>query len=103
MKLLSQLGAKVERNGSVWIDAGPVNVFCAPVRFSENHTRFHLGAGLLVARFGQGQVSLPGGCYRRVRSTCTLPARNSWVRKSNWKKAMKASVNGRLKGAHRDG
>ncbi|KTG71854.1 UDP-N-acetylglucosamine 1-carboxyvinyltransferase, partial [Klebsiella pneumoniae] len=30
MKLLSQLGAKVERNGSVWIDAGPVDVFCAP-------------------------------------------------------------------------
>ncbi len=30
MKLLTQLGAKVERNGSVWIDAGSVNVFCAP-------------------------------------------------------------------------
>ena len=30
MKLLSQLGAKVERNGSVHIDARDVNVFCAP-------------------------------------------------------------------------
>lgn len=30
MKLLSQLGAKVERNGSVHIDAREVNVFCAP-------------------------------------------------------------------------
>ncbi|NCB61693.1 MAG: UDP-N-acetylglucosamine 1-carboxyvinyltransferase, partial [Gammaproteobacteria bacterium] len=30
MKLLSQLGARVERNGSVHVDAGPVNVFCAP-------------------------------------------------------------------------
>ena len=31
MKLLSQLGAKVERNGSVHIDASQVNVFCAPL------------------------------------------------------------------------
>nr|VUD23260.1 UDP-N-acetylglucosamine 1-carboxyvinyltransferase [Salmonella sp. NCTC 7297] len=30
MKLLSQLGAKVERNGSVHIDASQVNVYCAP-------------------------------------------------------------------------
>ena len=30
MKLLSQLGAKVERNGSVHVDASAVDVFCAP-------------------------------------------------------------------------
>ena len=30
MKLLTQLGTKVERNGSVWIDASNVNNFSAP-------------------------------------------------------------------------
>lgn len=45
MKLLSQLGAKVERNGSVHIDARDVNVFCAPYDLVKNHARVHLGAG----------------------------------------------------------
>ncbi len=89
MKLLSQLGAKVERNGSVWIDAGPVNVFCAPYDLVKTMRASIWALGPLVARFGQGQVSLPGAApSARVRLTCTLPAWNSWARKSNWKKAM---------------
>ncbi len=63
MKLLSQLGAKVERNGSVWIDAGPVDVFCgAPYDLVKTMRASIWALGPLVARFGQGQVSLPGGC-----------------------------------------
>ena len=62
MKLLSQLGAKVERNGSVHIDARDVNVFCAPYALATEHRGAIWALGPLVARFGQGQVSLPGGC-----------------------------------------
>ena len=62
MKLLSQLGAKVKRNGSVWIDAGPVDVFCAPYDLVKTMRASIWALGPLVARFGQGQVSLPGGC-----------------------------------------
>lgn len=62
MKLLSQLGTKVERNGSVWIDASQVNIFCAPYELVKTMRASIWALGPLVARFGQGQVSLPGGC-----------------------------------------
>ncbi len=66
MKLLSQLGAKVERNGSVWIDAGPVDVFCAPYDLVKTMRASIWALGPLVARFGQGQVSLRRLRYRRA-------------------------------------
>ncbi|UNB79402.1 hypothetical protein MJK72_25615 [Klebsiella pneumoniae] len=50
----SQLGAKVERNGSVWIDAGPVDVFLCSVRSGENHARLYLGAGPVGGAFRSG-------------------------------------------------
>lgn len=62
IKLLSQLGTKIERNGSVWIDASKVNVFCAPYDLVKTMRASIWALGPLVARFGQGQVSLPGGC-----------------------------------------
>ena len=45
MKLLSQLGAKVERNGSVHIDARDVNVFCAPYDLVKTMRASIWGAG----------------------------------------------------------
>ena len=102
MKLLTQLGAKVERNGSVWIDAGSVNVFCAPYDLVKTMRASIWALGPLVARFGQGQVSLPGGC--------TIGARPVDLHISGLEQLgaeikleegyVKASVNGRLKGAH---
>lgn len=62
MELLSRLGAKVSRNGSVHVDAGPVNEFCAPYELVKTMRASIWALGPLVARFGQGQVSLPGGC-----------------------------------------
>lgn len=56
MKLLSQLGAKVERNGSVHIDARDVNVFCAPYDLVKTMRASIWALGPLVARFGQEQV-----------------------------------------------
>jgi UDP-N-acetylglucosamine 1-carboxyvinyltransferase len=102
MMLLTQLGAKVERNGSVWIDASSVNVFCAPYDLVKTMRASIWALGPLVARFGQGQVSLPGGC--------TIGARPVDLHISGLEQLgaeikleegyVKASVNGRLKGAH---
>lgn len=102
MKLLSQLGAKVERNGSVHIDARDVNVFCAPYDLVKTMRASIWALGPLVARFGQGQVSLPGGCTIGARPVdlhitgleqlgATITLEEGYV---------KASVDGRLKGAH---
>lgn len=102
MKLLSQLGAKVERNGSVHIDASEVNVFCAPYDLVKTMRASIWALGPLVARFGQGQVSLPGGCTIGARPVdlhitgleqlgATIKLEEGYV---------KASVDGRLKGAH---
>ncbi|TGD38711.1 UDP-N-acetylglucosamine 1-carboxyvinyltransferase [Salmonella enterica subsp. enterica serovar Poona] len=102
MKLLSQLGAKVERNGSVHIDASQGNVFCAPYDLVKTMRASIWALGPLVARFGQGQVSLPGGCTIGARPVdlhitgleqlgATIKLEEGYV---------KASVEGRLKGAH---
>jgi UDP-N-acetylglucosamine 1-carboxyvinyltransferase len=88
MKLLSQLGANVKRNGSVWIDAGPVDVFCS-VRPGQNHACVYLGAGTAGGAFWSGAGFSAGGCAIGARRLiCTLPALSNWVRKSNWKKVM---------------
>ncbi|WJV62943.1 UDP-N-acetylglucosamine 1-carboxyvinyltransferase [Pectobacteriaceae bacterium CE70] len=102
MKLLSQLGARVERNGSVHVDASSVNVFCAPYELVKTMRASIWALGPLVARFGQGQVSLPGGCAIGARPVdlhingleqlgAEITLEEGYV---------KATVDGRLKGAH---
>ncbi len=61
MKLLSQLGAKVERNGSVHIDARDVNVFCAPYDLVKTMRAsiWALGAG---SALWSGASFTAGGC-----------------------------------------
>ncbi|MCV9879731.1 UDP-N-acetylglucosamine 1-carboxyvinyltransferase [Brenneria izbisi] len=102
MKLLTQLGARVERNGSVHVDASEVNVFCAPYDLVKTMRASIWALGPLVARFGQGQVSLPGGCAIGARPVdlhingleqlgAEITLEEGYV---------KAAVNGRLQGAH---
>ncbi|CAH0532510.1 UDP-N-acetylglucosamine 1-carboxyvinyltransferase [Vibrio stylophorae] len=102
MALLEQLGAKVSRNGSVHVDASGVNNFCAPYDLVKTMRASIWALGPLVARFGQGQVSLPGGCAIGARPVdlhihgleqlgATIVLEEGYV---------KASVDGRLKGAH---
>ena len=102
MKLLSQLGTKVERNGSVWIDASKVNVFCAPYELVKTMRASIWALGPLVARFGQGQVSLPGGCAIGARPVdlhiTGLEQLGAEIKLEEG--YVKASVEGRLKGAH---
>lgn len=62
MELLKRLGAEVHRNGSVFVDAGGINEYCAPYDLVKTMRASIWALGPLVARFGKGQVSLPGGC-----------------------------------------
>ncbi|MGV3345622.1 UDP-N-acetylglucosamine 1-carboxyvinyltransferase [Enterobacteriaceae bacterium LUAb1] len=102
MKLLSQLGVKTERNGSVHINASNVNVYCAPYELVKTMRASIWALGPLVARFGQGQVSLPGGCAIGTRPVDLhihgLEQLGAEIRLEEG--YVKAFVEGRLKGAH---
>lgn len=102
MELLQRLGAKVSRNGSVQVDASQINEYCAPYDLVKTMRASIWALGPLVARFGQGQVSLPGGCAIGARPVdlhihgleqlgAKIVLEDGYV---------KASVDGRLKGAH---
>ncbi|MCW2475522.1 MULTISPECIES: UDP-N-acetylglucosamine 1-carboxyvinyltransferase [unclassified Symbiopectobacterium] len=102
MKLLGQLGAHVTRNGSVHVDARDVNVFCAPYDLVKTMRASIWALGPLVARFGQGQVSLPGGCAIGARPvdlhiTGLEQLGAKIVLEEGY---VKATVDGRLQGAH---
>lgn len=102
MKLLSQLGVRAERNGSVHLDASDVNIYCAPYDLVKTMRASIWALGPLVARFGQGQVSLPGGCAIGARPVdlhiTGLEQLGAEIKLEEG--YVKASVNGRLKGAH---
>ena len=102
MKLLSQLGVKAERNGSVHLDASKVNIYCAPYELVKTMRASIWALGPLVARFGQGQVSLPGGCAIGARPVdlhiTGLEQLGAEIKLEEG--YVKASVDGRLKGAH---
>ncbi|OCG21687.1 MULTISPECIES: UDP-N-acetylglucosamine 1-carboxyvinyltransferase [unclassified Gilliamella] len=102
LELLSQLGVKCERSDIIHLDAGHLNNYCAPYELVKTMRASIWALGPLVARFGQGQVSLPGGCAIGARPVdlhitgleqlgATITLDEGYV---------KASVNGRLKGAH---
>ncbi|MCO6553177.1 MAG: UDP-N-acetylglucosamine 1-carboxyvinyltransferase [Gilliamella sp.] len=102
LELLSQLGVKCERNDSIHLDASHLNNYCAPYELVKTMRASIWALGPLVARFGQGQVSLPGGCAIGARPVdlhisgleqlgATITLDEGYV---------KASVNGKLKGTH---
>jgi UDP-N-acetylglucosamine 1-carboxyvinyltransferase len=102
MELLKRLGAKVERNGSVYVDGSGIDNYCAPYDLVKTMRASIWALGPLVARFGEGQVSLPGGCAIGARPVdlhisgleqlgATITLDEGYV---------KAEVDGRLKGAH---
>ncbi|MDE9444462.1 UDP-N-acetylglucosamine 1-carboxyvinyltransferase [Xenorhabdus bovienii] len=101
IKLLNRLGTKVKRNGSVFVDASNVNEYCAPYELVKTMRASIWALGPLVARFGQGQVSLPGGCAIGARP---VDLHISGLEQLGAKIILnegyvKASVDGRLKGA----
>jgi UDP-N-acetylglucosamine 1-carboxyvinyltransferase len=102
IKLLNQLGTKIERNGSVWVDASGVNEFRAPYDLVKTMRASIWALGPLVARFGRGEVSLPGGCAIGARPvdlhiTGLEQLGAKIVLEEGY---VKATVDGRLKAAH---
>jgi UDP-N-acetylglucosamine 1-carboxyvinyltransferase len=63
LKLLAQMGVKVERDGNtVTLDAGALHNPVAPYEMVKTMRASILVLGPLVARCGEAKVSLPGGC-----------------------------------------
>jgi len=63
LKLLAQMGVKVERDGeNVTLDASGLNNPLAPYEMVKTMRASILVLGPLVARCGEARVSLPGGC-----------------------------------------
>ena len=64
LKILRQLGVVVMRNeqGVVSLDASKIDHFVAPYELVKTMRASIWALAPLVARFNQGQVSLPGGC-----------------------------------------
>ncbi|GAA5114235.1 UDP-N-acetylglucosamine 1-carboxyvinyltransferase [Orbus sasakiae] len=102
LELLQRLGVKIKRNGFIDIDASGVDNFCAPYDLVKTMRASIWALGPLVARFGQGQVSLPGGCAIGARP---VDLHISGLQKLGASITLdegyvKATVDGRLKGAH---
>ncbi|PJG84627.1 UDP-N-acetylglucosamine 1-carboxyvinyltransferase [Conservatibacter flavescens] len=104
LKILRQLGVVVERadNNVVHLDASKIDHFIAPYELVKTMRASIWALAPLVARFNQGQVSLPGGCAIGARPVdlhisgleklgATIVLEEGYV---------KAFVKGRLTGAH---
>lgn len=103
IQLLERLGVRIERKANVVrVDARQVNVFCAPYELVKTMRASIWALGPLVARFGQGEVSLPGGCAIGARPVDLhifgLEKLGAQIRLEEG--YVKATVEGRLKGAH---
>ncbi|MFP3013403.1 MAG: UDP-N-acetylglucosamine 1-carboxyvinyltransferase [Arsenophonus sp. NC-QC1-MAG3] len=102
IELLNQLGTKVERNGAIFVDARGINKFCALYELVKMMRASIWALAPLVARFGQGQVSLPGGCAIGARPVdLHITGLEKLGAKITLDKGyVKASVDGRLQGAN---
>lgn len=62
IQLLINLGAKIKRNHSIYIDTSNINVYCVPCDIAKKIRASIWTLGPLVARFHYAKVFLPGGC-----------------------------------------
>ncbi len=103
MELLGQLGAKllVDERLTIEVDASHINQYSAPYELVRTMRASILVLGPLLARFGEAQVSLPGGCAIGPRPVDLhvqgLRAMGAEISMENG--YIKAQVKGRLKGA----
>ncbi|MDD3607352.1 MAG: UDP-N-acetylglucosamine 1-carboxyvinyltransferase [Candidatus Moranbacteria bacterium] len=70
-QILRQMGATVNYDRSsrvIEIDCESINSFTAPYELVKQMRASFLVIGPLLARFGQAEISLPGGCAIGVRS-----------------------------------
>jgi UDP-N-acetylglucosamine 1-carboxyvinyltransferase len=101
-KVLTSLGAKVDFVDNVFkVNADSINEYCAPYDLVKTMRASILVLGPLLARFGQADVSLPGGCAIGARPVnlhiqglkqmgADISVDHGYI---------KARVDGRLKGA----
>jgi UDP-N-acetylglucosamine 1-carboxyvinyltransferase len=100
--LLKTLGANVEwQKDKLVIDGATVNKTLAPYELVKQMRASVLALGPLVARFGEAQVSLPGGCAIGARPVDIhiqgLERMGAAIKVENG--YINAKVDGRLKGA----
>ncbi|WP_075594349.1 UDP-N-acetylglucosamine 1-carboxyvinyltransferase [Pseudoalteromonas sp. PAB 2.2] len=100
--LLKTLGANVEwQQDALVIDGATVNKTLAPYELVKQMRASVLALGPLVARFGEAQVSLPGGCAIGARPVDIhiqgLERMGAVIKVENG--YINAKVDGRLKGA----
>ncbi|VFP81891.1 UDP-N-acetylglucosamine 1-carboxyvinyltransferase [Candidatus Erwinia haradaeae] len=102
IQILSELGVQTKKNGYICLDASQVNIYCAPYELVTTMRASIWVLGPLVARFGQGQVSLPGGCAIGARpvNLHLMGLKKLGAKITMEAGCLKASVNGRLKGSH---
>ena len=109
VKLLGELGAKVtidqgtlSRGSAIVVDPRSVNQHVAPYELVRTMRASILVLGPLLAKFGQAEVSLPGGCAIGSRPVDQhikgLQALGAHINVENG--FIKAHVDGRLKGGH---
>ena len=104
IELLGRMGVElmVDEKMSVEINATTIKHFHAPYELVKTMRASILVLGPLVARFGEAQVSLPGGCAIGTRPVNLhiegLEAMGAEISVENG--YIKAKTNGRLKGAH---
>ncbi|MGI2260535.1 UDP-N-acetylglucosamine 1-carboxyvinyltransferase [Shewanella sp. GXUN23E] len=103
-ELLRRLGADVTQSesGEICIDTRALNNYCAPYELVKTMRASILVLGPLLARFGQADVSLPGGCAIGARPVnLHLHGLELMGAQIDVKEGyIKARVDGRLKGAH---
>lgn len=101
LELLTRLGVQISRGHAIVLDARHVNHCCAPYALVKTMRASIWALAPLVARFGQGEVALPGGCAIGARPV-DLHIKGLKRLGANiilQKGYVKANVNGRLKGA----
>ncbi|WWP00854.1 MAG: UDP-N-acetylglucosamine 1-carboxyvinyltransferase [Candidatus Dasytiphilus stammeri] len=63
IQLLSYLGVKqVFNNNRIFMDASNISTYGVPYELAKNMRASIWALGSLLARFGKGRISLPGGC-----------------------------------------
>lgn len=103
IKLLNQLGAKIEHKDIViFADTSTVHSYCPSYELVKSIRASIWILGPLVARFGKGKIWFPGGCPIGKRS---IDLHIDGLKKLGAtiileKEYILASVNGRLHGAH---
>src|SRR5690242_12447314 len=74
MELLGRMGAElaVDEHMRIRIDPRPTNRFSAPYELVKTMRAAIVVLGPLIAKYGQADVSLPGGCARSEEHTSEL-------------------------------